>query len=433
MKTFARFAALCFVFSTASAQTGVDLSKMNDASDMTAALLGEAAWSGGQLPGTWKDTSTASEKQGRELSTLGLVFGIRPQQVQVWLQGGKVVRMDIVFLEAGNFFGFKKSDEAVYQQKTEQSRKEERAAEKQLAELKKQEDKEFATKRGQFAALFSQYEKQLPEALEKFCGKPGQRVTVGQTRMLRSRATEFTSPVVRMRLTAEDDQLISLAVIPADMAVKSSRLTTVSGSQRRADAKDSVKSMPNGDVLLDAIPMVNQGSRGYCAIGTLAMIGKYYGLEVNIDQLAARAGYKEGDTENASVIPIYEAAAKEGRMRMKQQRTFDLREAMREVDKGHPILVWRYFSRERDAFHHKFAIDYAKDITLKLPDPKKDKSDAASWPDRSTGGHASLITGYNKGRDEVLFTESWGEGNRHRRMRVEEMAATAYVLFYFEP
>jgi hypothetical protein len=227
--------------------------------------------------------------------------------------------------------------------------------------------------------------------------------------------------------------LISLVIIPAAMASGSKRLLTSTGSEQRAKAKNAVKSLPNGDVLLDGIPMVNQGSRGYCAIGTLAMIGSYYGLQVNIDQLAARAGYKEGDIENAQIIPIYEAMAKEGRMRMKQQAQFDFRDAMREVDKGHPILVWRWFSRERDEFHRKFAADFVGNGALNLPDPKRDKADSTSWPDDSTGGHASLITGYNKGRNEVLFTESWGEGNRHRRMRTEEMASTVYVLFTFEP
>jgi hypothetical protein len=417
----------------ASAQTGADLTKTNTSNDITASLLGEGVWSGGPLEGSWADTSTNSDKKGKELCSLGLVLGISPQQVQAWLQADKVVRMDIVFLEAGNFFGFRKSEEANYNQKNEQNRKDERAAEKQLQELKKHEDKELVVKREQFASLFAQYEKQLPEALEKFCGKPGQRVTVGQTRMLRSRATEYTTPFVRMRLTAEEGQLISLAVIPADMSAKSTRLSTLTGTLRRADAKESVKSLPNGDVLLDAIPMVDQGSRGYCAIGTLAMIAKYYGMEVNIDQLAASAGYKEGDTENAAIIPIYEAAAKEGRMRMKQLETFDFLEAAREMDKGHPILVWRYFSRERDDVHHKFAADHAKNSSLNLPDPKKDKVDRASWPNESNGAHASLITGYNKGRNEVLFTESWGEANRHRRMRAEEMAATAYLVFYFDP
>jgi hypothetical protein len=47
--------------------------------------------------------------------------------------------------------------------------------------------------------------------------------------------------------------------------------------------------------------------------------------------------------------------------------------------------------------------------------------------------HASVITGVNKKRDEVIFTESWGENNRNRRMRAEEMEATAYVTFLLEP
>jgi hypothetical protein len=425
--------AVGFALSAAHAQVGADVVKNAQNNDITSGLLGEEVWTNGQLPGQWVDTSTASEAKGKELSSLGQVFGILPQQVQAWLQDGKVTRMNIVFLEAGNFFGFRKSKEANYTNKEGQTRKEEREANKKLEELKKEEDKVIAAKRGEFAKLFDQYEKQLLAALEKFTGKPGVKVTVGQTWALRTRALEFATPQVRMRLTAEDGQIISLAVIPATAVTKSTRLATVSGSQRRADAKDRIKTLPDGDVLLDAIPMINQGSRGYCAIGTLAMIGKYYGLEVDIDQLASKAGYKEGDTSNASIIPIYEATAKEGRMRMKEERDFDFREVIREIDKGHPILVWRYFSRERDEFHHQFAADHLKNPTKTLPDPKKDKGEKALWPSASNGGHASLITGYNKARNEVLFTESWGEGNRHRRMLAEEMAASAYVMFFFEP
>jgi hypothetical protein len=43
----------------------------------------------------------------------------------------------------------------------------------------------------------------------------------------------------------------------------------------------------------------------------------------------------------------------------------------------------------------------------------------------------SVITGYNEKRDEILFTESWGERYRQRRMRIEEMEKTADSLFFF--
>lgn len=67
-----------------------------------------------------------------------------------------------------------------------------------------------------------------------------------------------------------------------------------------------------------------------------------------------------------------------------------------------------------------------------LPHPRKDKEDRDLWPTLDSGGHASLITGYNKERGE-LFTESWGENNRNRRMKAEEREATAYVVFEFQP
>jgi hypothetical protein len=246
----------------------------------------------------------------------------------------------------------------------------------------------------------------------------------------RRRATEYTTESVAMRFVAEEGQLISLTIIPKENLTKK-LLTNTKG--RTTGTKDQVTSGDNGDVIIRNIPMVNQGNRGYCAIGALAMITQYYGLDVDIDQFASKAGYKEGDVSNASVIPIYEAAAKAARLRMVQQEKFDFRDAMRTVSKGRPLLVWRYFSRERDEFHSKFAARLAEDPAAELPDPRKEKADRAQWPTADTGGHASLITGYNEKRDEVIFTESWGENNRNRRMKAEEMEATAYVVFEFQP
>ena len=43
------------------------------------------------------------------------------------------------------------------------------------------------------------------------------------------------------------------------------------------------------------------------------------------------------------------------------------------------------------------------------------------------------IVGYNADRREVLFVESWAGMKIPRRMCAEEMAATAYLTFYFKP
>ena len=62
--------------------------------------------------------------------------------------------------------------------------------------------------------------------------------------------------------------------------------------------------------------------------------------------------------------------------------------------------------------------------------PKPDLNDRKSWPTKESFSHSSLITGYNLARREVIFTESWGERVRNRRMRIEEMEGTSYMAYY---
>ena len=69
----------------------------------------------------------------------------------------------------------------------------------------------------------------------------------------------------------------------------------------------------------------------------------------------------------------------------------------------------------------------AKDPAARLPEP--DSADRATWPAKLAYNHASVITGYNKERREVIFSESWSESVRNRRMHPEEMEGTAYYMF----
>ena len=57
-----------------------------------------------------------------------------------------------------------------------------------------------------------------------------------------------------------------------------------------------------------------------------------------------------------------------------------------------------------------------------------------SWPKRekkSLPSHGSVITGINPGRSEVIYAEPWGAESHGRRMRIEELEASAYAVFYF--
>jgi hypothetical protein len=164
------------------------------------------------------------------------------------------------------------------------------------------------------------------------------------------------------------------------------------------------------------------------------MVMQYHGLAVDVDLLAAKAGYREGDVAQADWVGLFRAAAQEAKLKLTAKQRFSFRQVRKAIDRGEPVLVGRAFSRERDAFHRQFALRYAQDPTLALPDPrsKEGRADRKQWPDDRDGpGHMSVITGYNEKRDEILFTESWGERYRQRRMRIEEMEKTADSLFFF--
>ena len=42
----------------------------------------------------------------------------------------------------------------------------------------------------------------------------------------------------------------------------------------------------NGDVVIDGVPMVDQGQKGYCAVATVERLARYFGLEVDQHEMA---------------------------------------------------------------------------------------------------------------------------------------------------
>ena len=420
------FAAL-FLGSVARAQVSQNTSTTAVAADYTPVLLDPAIWAGQPLPGQWRNVSTVAERALRELTTLGPVFGAAPVSVQAYYQTGQLARIEVVWLEAGSFFGFRKSEELAYHDGDGSNRAKQQH---DYLEARRDEIKTEGAKRKEFEAKFADYNQSLPTAITALVHTQPRSTSLGQTGALQIPVKEWTVGETVLRFTAQDHQLISLTVLPkADASRKLA--SNDAGADRRKQLAGAAQTLPNGDTVLSGVPMFDQGDRGYCAMGTLAMVTQYYGLNLNIDQFAAKAGYREGDTEHAKVIPVYQAAARELHLKFIDQSRLSFREAMSHVEKGEPILVWRWFSRDRDEMHRQFSLNFAAHPEAELPKPRREEQD--TWPTSRSGGHASLITGFNKKRGEVLFTESWGEDNRNRRMRAEEMEKTVYAAFIFEP
>ena len=426
--------AAAAVSRVATAQVGTDLQSAGNGDEVAPVLLSAAVWEQGELPGMWTVTSRGPEEVVHEARDVGRVFGYVPQVVQAYTEGDRVKQIVVVYLESGRWFGFKRSVELQYQRARDSG--ERREQRKSIKAAQSREKREYKEKREGFKALFRELERRLPVEIRKLTDAPSRRRSVGRSSMVRARVAEFCKDDIVMRLQIEDDLLVSLTFMrsaDADRDLLATGRSSRDRQKRRADIQDNVVTRSNGDVVVENIPMVNQGNRGYCAMGVLTMLARYYGLSIDIDQLAAKAGYREGEGDDVNASLFYTAVAREAKLRVLKTRSLTLRHVEKAILRGQPVIVFRAFSRERDAFHSDFATDYAMDPKLELPHAKEGRQDKKNWPRRGMMGHASLITGLNTKRDEILFTESWGEVFRNRRMSVAEMEATGTTFFFFTP
>ncbi len=340
--------------------------------DRAPEFLGEA-WSSRPLSGNWRWVSQANGEGVKKHRGPLDVFG-ESAWVEARHRDSKLVEIRATYLEAGFFMGAAKGQVDPDAPKVDPS-------------------KSWNERKEEFDARFGELGDSLVPTLSKALGKP-KNISIGRGD-LRKRILQFQSGDLLVNLDMQERHLIAVVIQPAELF---NRLMRVEGEtlSSSAAARENVEKLENGDVRIRNIPMVEQGSRGYCAMGTLSMITRYYGLNLDIDSLAAAGGYTEGDTK-APIGNIYSEAAKLARLRYDHSRKFDFRETKRAINRGQPILVWRLLGENR------------------------------------TRAHASLITGYNDKEETVFFTESWSNKYRHNPAPVELAEERIYSIFTFTP
>lgn len=385
---------------------------------MADSFLDQQLWQSNGIPGEWHIMSSTAQERIERLSNRPQVFGKSVDHIRRYIRDGLLIQITIVFLEEGNFVGYR--DGGAVNAEEERNRGEQFDTIGQSVQERKKA----------FEKKFRELSESLPTTVARVTRDKGRQITIGQGD-LRKRILQFTSGELVLNLDMQPGHLVALTILRSENFNRRMRIESGNSGNRRAQARSNVEVLTNGDSVIQNIPMIEQGSRGYCAIGTLTMITRYYGLALDIDSMAAAAGYSEGGPQNATIEEIYQAAARQGRIDLNSTSNFSFKLIKRSIDRGEPVLVWRWFSRERNAFHSNFAERFAVDPNSVLPNLKERNQPPLPQPD--DGGHASLITGYNQQRGEILFTESWRNEFRQRRMLTSELEKTSYHVFFFKP
>ena len=332
------------------------------------------------------------------------LLGHKPHVITAKFVGGNIRSINLLFLDSGTHFGYVPIARAKANEMANQA-----AFQKYFGDVK-------------FAVI---------DGLQKLA-KPGAKTgELGKEKMLKQNVSFFATGNLVARFHVIEEQLIKVTFFREQEDAEhwiAPDLLKQNPRDRVAAAKKNVKKLPNGDVLVTNIPLLPQGDRAYCGLSALAMTMQYLGLEIDTEDYAAASGVRYGSTRGSRIREVYSEAAEEAGFRMSRATRFDAMKTKSLIDSGVPVLVWRRWTQERDFLHTAFARRFAKDPTLQLP--RADAADREMWPGKDDYSHATVITGYNQERGELIFTESWSERERNRRMRAEEMIGTAYYTFF---
>ena len=172
------------------------------------------------------------------------------------------------------------------------------------------------------------------------------------------------------------------------------------------DFTNNIKRNDFGDVYIDNIPMVNQGSKGYCVPATVERVLRYYGItNVNMHQLADAAKTKKGGgTYVKDAMRAINSVRKSAGLRASEMGDVKLKMVQHYIEKGVPIFWVMFTNREYENIRRKSLND------RKHASPDSWQKLIAEYKVPAGGSsHMCLIVGYNELTREIAVSNSWGD------------------------
>ena len=370
-------------------------------------------WEADTFSGPWEQDPSLGDTRIFRMAASPNVFGEIPMAVYAYGEGSELRELVIHFLDAGRYFGYQYGGEADREARAEGRQR-----------------------RQEFNKYYKHLAKTISGRLEDGCGR-GFEGSLGKSSHLRVGFTDYEWEDFVLRFITREDFSVSLHIMRKS-AVPRSLVDQAILRMNDRDKDDLFESRVTqteiGDLQITGVPMFTQGNTPFCGIHTLAMAGHYYGLRISPEALAAGAEFKNtGSAKGSDLIGLYRSTADEVGLRASVAPDFKMDRVARSLKEGRPLIVWRRVSEEREKAHAANQLAWNSDHHFSLPAPTS--GELESYPDKGEKGtpsHASIVTGFNEERGEVIYTEPWGNETRARRMRVEEMEATAYAVFSFK-
>ncbi len=217
-----------------------------------------------------------------------------------------------------------------------------------------------------------------------------------------------------------------------------------------------VKKLPDGDVYIDGVPMVDQGDKGYCAVASSERVMRYYGIQCDQHDLAQAADASAGGTRPSDLEDALHKLQGKFKIRVRDLVKFDYQDQLRliraynkEADKLGG-KVWSedewYFEPDVDIYREARCRNNSSEKFRKMVMDSTSRGVPLLWALRlglypengekapqSGGGHMRTIIGFNQKKDEIIFSDSWGAGHEMKRIKTRDAWAATLGLYLVEP
>ena len=273
------------------------------------------------------------------------------------------------------------------------------------------------------------------------------------TKEVKSRDIPFRAEFVRLEVTSPQR---TVSLLTSATATTPGRFTGASNLKR---------DMASGDVRIDSIPMVDQGQKGYCAVACTERVMRYYGVQVDANELAqvANSDAEKGTSADAMFDAIKKLGARL-RVRVRPIEQPSVREIIsligdynRAAKKGDraPQIPDPGHMIDLGAVYRQMQFEVLRDVRTKnksdvgrfqrAVQASIDKGEPLLWsvilgfvPEtpalpQASGGHMRLITGYNNKTQEIMYSDSWGAGHELKRMSLADAWTITTGLTSIQP
>ena len=261
-----------------------------------------------------------------------------------------------------------------------------------------------------------------------------ERQSFGEGRGTRQRIQRWDVSDISILLTNQENEYVGVQIVSKTLADNKGVQERISDSQARQVAESNVLERPNGDIIIQNIPMVNQGPKGYCAPATLERYLRYMGLtaDMYLLALAGQTGLGGGTSSRSLLDGVSSMLTRNNRSLEEVRKMPEIQAIKRYIDRGQP-LMWTLFStpsfnqisNERTRMRENFVDTREWSRALR---PYRNQVDDLAVT--RTDSHMAMIIGYNDETGEIAFSDSWGPEYAERWLTEEELVAFSQGFNY---